>query len=153
MIAISVEGRISRAPEKEGTWATCTGQYSSALASLTRDLLPAYAELSVKRPLLKIVILLWMGWYVWGPVDPVVDFWDTPRQEMSDMVRAAGGTVVLIAAGFALALLQFRNLGDRLRLVAHSPAGVIGHPSETVFIGPAEVPSLRSHGPPIPLRI
>lgn len=108
----------------------------------------------MKRRLLKFAILLWLGWYLWGPVDPVVDFWDTPRQQMSDMVRAAGGTVVLTAAAFALAQLQFRNLRDRLRLAASAPVGIMtGHPPTTIPVAPVSALLLRSHAPPIPLRI
>ena len=107
----------------------------------------------MKRRVLRILVLLWLAWYVWGPVDPAVDWWDSPRQTMSDMDRAAGGIVVLMAAGFAVALLQSRNLRDRFRASSHTTLGFLTCLSLLVPAPCFCVPSQVSHGPPVPLRI
>lgn len=108
---------------------------------------------SIKRRLVRIVVLLWLGWYVWGPVDPVVDFWDTPREQMRDMVRAAGGIVVLVGAGFAIAQFQSRNLRDGLRASSHTALGLIACLVPVSAVSCFSVPSQVNHGPPVPLRI
>lgn len=102
---------------------------------------------------LRIAILLWMAWYVWGPVDQVVDFWDTPRQQLCDMVRAAGGVVVLMAAGVAVARMQNRRLRDSFRLAARTLRGVIDCRPELVSMVPVPIQSHLGHAPPISLRI
>ena len=107
----------------------------------------------MKRRILRILVLLWLGWYIWGPVDPVVDFWDSPRQTMSDMDRAAGGIVVLMAAGFAVALLQSRNLRDCFRVFSHTALGFITCLSPLVAVSCLSNPSEVNHSPPVPLRI
>lgn len=107
----------------------------------------------MKRRVVRVFIVLWLGWYLWGPVDPAVDWWDTPRQTMADMVRAAGGMVVLMGAGLALAFMQMRKLRDRFRRAAHAPNGVVARradPAPPPFLG---TPIRPAHSPPIPLRI
>ena len=107
----------------------------------------------MNQRILRILVLLWLAWYVWGPVDPVVDWWDTPRQTMSDMDRAAGGIVVLMAAGFAVALLQSRNLRDRFRAFSHTALGFVTCLSPLATVPFLSNPSELNHGPPVPLRI
>ena len=107
----------------------------------------------MKGRILRIFVLLWLAWYIWGPVDPVVDFWDSPRQTMSDMMRAAGGVVVLIGAGFAIALLQSRNLRERFRLASHTARGFVASTSQLVTTAHLSIPSQPIHAPPVPLRI
>jgi hypothetical protein len=62
---------------------------------------------------LRIVILLWMGWYLTGPLAETVDRWDGPRQEIHDILFNAGGGVTLVACAFSLAVLQARKLRER----------------------------------------
>ncbi|TAM80132.1 MAG: hypothetical protein EPN47_16710 [Acidobacteria bacterium] len=108
---------------------------------------------ALKGRMLRLLVLLWLGWYLWGPVDPVVDWWDTPSQTMSDMVRAAGGVVALIGAGLATALLQSRKLGKRFRMTSKTAPGIVA-----CLFAPAVVMRFSTsfqgmHGPPVPLRI
>ena len=110
----------------------------------------------MKGRILRIFVLLWLGWYIWGPLDPVVDYWDSPRQTMSDMERTANGTVVLIAAAFAFVPPHIRKLRERFRrslragrTVAAAPAG----PLEPVIAALAPILVQPIHAPPVPLRI
>lgn len=110
----------------------------------------------MKGPILRILVLLWLALYIWGPLDPVLDVWDSPRQQISDMLRQANGTVVLIAAAFALAPLQIRKLRERfhrslhvVRTVAITPAA----PREPLWAAQAPISIQLIHAPPVPLRI
>jgi hypothetical protein len=53
----------------------------------------------MKRHTLRVLIVLWLGWYLSCPVAEVVDFWDTPPEEMRDIAHVAGGVVALLGAG------------------------------------------------------
>jgi hypothetical protein len=107
----------------------------------------------MRRRALRILVLLWLGWYLWGPVDPVFDFWDTPRQQLCDMVRMAGGVVALMGVGLATASIQIRKLCDRFRLAARAPHGVIARQPQPAPVALLPIPSQSAHSPPIPLRI
>jgi len=107
----------------------------------------------VKRRTLRIFVLLWLGWYLWGPVDPAVDWWDTPRQTMADMVRAAGGMVVLMGAGFDMAQLQGRMLREGFRQYSHATLSLVVRPFQRVTTACLSIPSQQIQAPPVPLRI
>ena len=103
--------------------------------------------------LLRIFVLLWLAWYVWGPLDPVVDYWDSPLQTMFDMERTANGSVLLIAGVFAFAPLQVRKLRDRfLRSLKVVQDAVAARP-QPVFATLAAIPIQPIHAPPLLLRI
>lgn len=108
---------------------------------------------ALKGRTLRLFVLLWLGWYLWGPVDPVVDWWDTPSQTMSDMVRAASGVVALMGAGLATALLQSRRLSDRFRVTSHTALAFVACLIAPAVVVCFSIPSLVIHGPPVPLRI
>lgn len=110
----------------------------------------------MKGRIFRILVLLWLALYIWGPLDPVLDVWDSPRQQISDMLRQASGTVVLMAAAFALVPLQVRELRERfqrslraVRPVAVGPAV----PLEPVWAAQASITIQPIHAPPVPLRI
>jgi hypothetical protein len=107
----------------------------------------------MKTRILRILVLLWLAWYIWGPVDPAVDWWDTPRQTMADMVRAAGGVAALMGSGFAIALLQNRKLRDRFRLYSHARLGLFVRSVQRVTVALLSIPAQPIHAPPVPLRI
>lgn len=120
--------------------------------SLTRDFLGATLH-EVKRRVLRIVVLLWLGWYISGPLCETVDFWDTPRVEMLDVMCSAGGTATLVACIFCVGILLFRKWRERYSLLARA----FGHrflpltfqlPTFAFLTAPAPSPS-----PPLPLRI
>ena len=107
----------------------------------------------VKGHLLKIIILLCVGWFLSGSVVETVDSWDSPRDEMQDVVVNAGGLATLFAAGVCLALAELRKLREKLEYSAHlreqCVCWLIHRPLALVAF---EVPT-PEHSPPIPLRI
>ena len=107
----------------------------------------------MKGRILRVFVLLWLAWYIWGPVDPIVDWWDTPRQTMADMVRAAGGMVVLMGAGFATARLQGRRLRDAFRLHSHTMLSFVVRSVQRLTVALLSIPVQPAHAPPAPLRI
>src|SRR5215470_8948579 len=72
----------------------------------------------VKRHALRIVVLLWLGWYTSGPLCETIDFWDTPQEEMRDVMCSAGGAATLVAGIFCLGILLFRKWRERCSLQA-----------------------------------
>lgn len=108
----------------------------------------------VKRYALRIAVLLWLGWYLAGPVCETIDFWDPPRSEMTDVKRNAGGFVTLIAAIFCCAIFFVRKWRERCSFLP----GVLRRRLLplifylSMFAMPAAPAS--SHSPPLlPLRI
>jgi hypothetical protein len=67
----------------------------------------------MKRRALRIAVLIWLGWYLSGPVCETFDFWDPPRAEMHDVRRNAGGYLTLVAAAFGLAAFFIRKWRQR----------------------------------------
>lgn len=115
---------------------------------------PPYVTLSaMKRRRIRLLALLWLGLYLWGPLDPTVDFWDSPQEEISDTIRSAGGAVTLVAAGFCIGLALFRKLLKSCSFRANAvrrrclPLGF-----EPSIFRVLIAPSL-THSPPLPLRI
>lgn len=107
----------------------------------------------MKRRVVRAFVFLWLGWYLWGPVDPAVDWWDSPSQTMADMVRAAGGMVVLMGAGFAIAQLQGRRLREGFRLHSHATFNLVVRSVQGLTLALLSIPVQPSHAPPVPLRI
>ena len=58
----------------------------------------------------RIVFLIWLGWYLTGPVVETFDFWDTPQEEMADIASSIDGALVWAAAAICLAILVSREL-------------------------------------------
>ena len=108
----------------------------------------------VRRRALRILILLWLGWYTSGPLCETIDFWDTPQEEMRDVMCSAGGAATLVAGIFCLGILLFRKWRERYsfstRIVRDSlPPLTFDLPILAVSSSPAS-----SHSPPLsPLRI
>lgn len=66
----------------------------------------------------KALFLLWAMWYISGPVAATIDVWDSPREEIRDVQRNAGGAVVLFAAAVCIGLMLLRRSSERLRFFA-----------------------------------
>jgi hypothetical protein len=107
----------------------------------------------MKRRALRILILLWLGWYLSGPVAELVDFWDTAPEEMSDIARVAGGVVALVGTGLAITLAQIRKFGQCLRMAWRCTLSLIVLSTESTQPFLVLVPWHPSHSPPIALRI
>jgi hypothetical protein len=108
----------------------------------------------MSRRALRIAMLLWLGWYLSGPVCATFDFWDSPREEAHDVQRNAGGAVTLVAAIFCFAIYLSRKWRERCSFWATTLRGWLPPLS---FHLPTLVTTARpasSHSPPLsPLRI
>lgn len=107
----------------------------------------------MKRRVLRILVLLWLGWYISGPLCETIDFWDTPREEMHDVMNSAGGAATLVAGIFCFGILLFRKWRERSSLLARTLRGrflpvTFQLPMFSLLAPPAPSPS-----PPLPLRI
>jgi hypothetical protein len=65
----------------------------------------------MKKFVLKGLIFLWLGWYLSGPIVETIDTWESPQNEMQDVIFNAGGALTLIA----LAVLCRRSLHQVVR--------------------------------------
>jgi hypothetical protein len=105
-----------------------------------------------KRHALRIAVLIWLGWYLSGPVCETFDFWDPPRAEVHDIQRNAGGAAVLVAAIFCFAVALIRRLREGFQRQARIGASLLSLISFLSPFVPTE-PAL-SHSPPsVALRI
>jgi hypothetical protein len=109
----------------------------------------------VKTRWLGIVVLLWLGWYISGPIAETCDFWDTPRQEFHDITTNAGGGIVLLAAAFGLGMAAARKWRE-----IHAPVSemIRRKADRGLTAWSAQRAALNgcfeaAHSPPIPLRI
>lgn len=103
---------------------------------------------------LKIAVLIWLGWYLSGPVCETFDFWDPPRAEFHDIKRNAGGYVTLIAAAFCIAVFFIRKWRDRCSFLPGVLRSSVLPPAfhAWAFVIPSTPAS--AHSPPLsPLRI
>jgi hypothetical protein len=103
---------------------------------------------------LRLIILLWFGWYLSGPICETVDHWDGPRQEANDIFFHAGGGLVVLAAA---ALVAPRLLKGLREVIAQSFAPNLlwqFAPQAAVLTFVCNLPLLM-HGqsPPLSLRI
>lgn len=102
---------------------------------------------------MRVFVLLWLGWYLSGPAAEMVDFWDTPRQEMSDIVRVGGGLVALVGMALAIALDQVRGLSKRFGLALRALPGLSVIRVERALREAALIILNPFHSPPVQLRI
>ena len=107
----------------------------------------------MKRQAVRIAVLLWLGWYLSGPIAATFDFWDPPREEMHDVEQNAGGLVTFIALIACFGMAAARKLRQRFKYLTRS----IAPPSLSLPFRRAFSPSLLtpafSHSPPLSLRI
>lgn len=108
----------------------------------------------MKRRALRIVVLLWLGWYLSGPVCETFDFWDPPRAEMHDLTHNAGGVAALIAAVFCVAIFLIRKWRERCSLLPGVSQRCLPVLNFHLPIFAALATPAASHSPPLlPLRI
>jgi hypothetical protein len=102
---------------------------------------------------IRLLILLWLGWYVSGPAAETVDFWDSPQEEISDVLHSAGGFATLVGVAICFAIGLFRKLYDAWIAVARR----VQQRALFFLPQPLEFPTLAiliiAHSPPAPLRI
>src|SRR5438093_12922653 len=63
----------------------------------------------MSAPFVRIVFVIWLGWYLTGPLAETFDFWDTPQEEMADLASSVDGALVWAAATICLAILVSRQ--------------------------------------------
>ena len=66
----------------------------------------------MNRRVLGILFLLWLAWYLSGPLFETIDFWDTPQEEMVDVFWSASGTLSLMAVGLCVGVFLFRRIRE-----------------------------------------
>jgi hypothetical protein len=113
------------------------------------------AKIKNMRPrILRLLALLWLGWYLAGPVCEAVDTWDSPKEELQDVIFHAGGALTVIAAAFCSARVlsrRFRQLHEVLAHRARIHLVAILALKPQAFVPVASL--LADNPPPLPLRI
>lgn len=107
----------------------------------------------LKQRAIKFVLLLWLGWYLSGPVAETIDFWDSPTEEMHDVLRNAGGTAVLVAAAVCIGIVLLRRSREGF---GHLAEALRHHSLPLICTFPVCLPlaaPIATHSPPAPLRI
>ena len=113
----------------------------------------AWYLLPVRRGVLRILVLLWLGWYISGPLCEAIDSWDPPQEELHDVARSAGGAATLVAGVFCFGILLLRKWRERYSSVVRS---AWGHCPPLIFREPKfpfQPAFLTSASPPITRRI
>src|SRR5262245_63914829 len=59
---------------------------------------------------LRVLFLIWLCWYLAGPLFETFDFWDTPQEELLDIASSTSGALIWAAAEVCLAVLLLRQL-------------------------------------------
>lgn len=107
----------------------------------------------MRKRALKLLVFVLLGWYLSGPLFEAVDVWDSPREELQDITRSAGGYVTLVAAVVCFAIVLLQKLRDRCRCVATT---LFRYSFSVAFyrltLSPLKAP-LGTPSPPLPLRI
>ena len=100
---------------------------------------------------LRLIVLLWFGWYLSGPICETVDHWDGPRQEANDIFFHAGGGLVVLAAA---ALVAPRLLKEVIaQSFAPNPLWQLAHQGAVpTFFCDLPIP-IPGQSPPLSLRI
>jgi len=109
----------------------------------------------MKGRYVRLIGLLWLGWYLSGPVCESVDHWDGPRQEANDILFHAGGGLVILAAAALVGPRLFKKLRSAvLRSLMPNQIPLLSVPkdagpviSDILFLAPS------ANSPPVPLRI
>ncbi len=107
----------------------------------------------MKPRAIRVLLLLWLGWYLSGPIAETVDFWDSPKEEIRDVMRNAGGAATLFVAVIYVGIALFRKLHQRCALVARvvcARLSALNLDGLILLLVPAATPA---HSPPSPLRI
>jgi hypothetical protein len=127
-----------------------TNPVQNNLISATVD-----ARIKNMRPrIIRLLALLWLGWYLAGPVCEAVDTWDSPQEELQDVIFHAGGALTVVAAAFCAGRVlsrRFRQLREVLAQRARIHLVAILALKPQAFVPVASL--LADNSPPLPLRI
>lgn len=107
----------------------------------------------MKHRVLRIVVLLWLGWYISGGVCDFFDYRDTARKELHDNINTAGGKAIVIAVVFCFGILITRKWRERQSL----RSGVLQNNFRPLTLNFPEFTLVRASSstasPPSPRRI
>src|SRR6516165_3926430 len=109
--------------------------------------------MAMKRWAVKVFVLLWFGWYLSGPIAETIDFWDPPAEEMGDVLRNAGGAVVLVAAAVRIGIFLLRESRARFRQLPGLVRQHFSPLTRSRLACPPLTLSVPTHSPPLSLRI
>jgi hypothetical protein len=108
---------------------------------------------------LKLALVIFVGWYVSGPLFMTFDWWDNAAEETQDIARSAGGITAIVGAAFLAGLTAFKKLSDRSAAESHRFARLSVRslqlsalPSNFLVVSPYSFISMDA-SPPSPLRI
>jgi hypothetical protein len=59
---------------------------------------------------LRVLFLIWLCWYLTGPLFETFDFWDTPQEEMADIASSTAGVLIWAAAAVCVGIWLSRHL-------------------------------------------
>ena len=107
----------------------------------------------MRRRAAKLLVLLWLGWYLSGPLAQFVDSWDSPQEEIGDIARSAGGGVTLLGGVICFGIALFRRWRERCLHLARAVRRLRLSVGFKPPIFRPLTPSLSVHSPPLPLRI
>jgi hypothetical protein len=107
----------------------------------------------MRQRALRIIILLWLGWYLAGPLAEVVDRWDGPRAEVHDIQSNAGGRLTLLAAAFCFAIFWVKKLREYCRDLSRTFCRQLPSLRFTHLLALGTALPVDIHSPPFPLRI
>ncbi len=107
----------------------------------------------MKPPAIKLLFLLWLGWYLSGPIAETIDSWDPPQEEIRDVMRNAGSVATLFMAVVCVGIALFRKLRQHCALVARVVcARLLPLNLDGLILLPVPA-ATPAHSPPSPLRI
>jgi hypothetical protein len=108
----------------------------------------------MKRRCLRILVLLWLGWYLCGPLAETIDCWDSPQEEAKDIARDAGGIVTILAAAFSITISLARKICERCLRPPKTFQQLFTHLIfEIRSFTAVTIPRPAHSPPPVPLRI
>ena len=97
----------------------------------------------------RLLILLWLAWHLPGPICEVVDFWDTPTEELHDVAFHGGGALSPAAAAYGVALANKTRTLSRVlaRAVRQGQLALTGPVLPTCVVATT---ILQGISPPVP---
>jgi len=76
----------------------------------------------MNRRVLRFLFVLWLCWYLSGPLFEAIDFWDTTQQEMGD-IEWYSVVLTLLAVGLCVGMFLFRQFCACCSYLARSALG------------------------------
>jgi hypothetical protein len=68
---------------------------------------------------LKSALVVFLGWYISGPLFMTVDCWDNAHEEVQDIALSTGGFVTIAGAAFLVGIAGLKTLEERSAADSH----------------------------------